>query len=237
MTERPFGVDTYVDRSGNTVEAIKWTGENPYAVRAFTGEFVRPHSGSRQMMFTTQGSPEGELYDLHGEAWRPIKYGHWIVRLASGYIYAQHDDVFYDHYKKVEKMNEEETILEKAKHDAEAVKERYPEGLPFSSPDEADADQYLNRAKRLVVIDRQSHGDITVTSKDVYVTWFSKTLQNWKAVLSTNRPDGRYYELTHNGDKEETYFDSYIKVENNVYDINDVATSKHSIPVAPPYDR
>jgi hypothetical protein len=237
MTERPFGVDIYDDGSGNKVEAIKWTGENPYAVRAFTGEFVRPNSGARHMVFTTQDRPEGELFDIHGKFWSPLEFGLWIIKIPSGYFYSQSDEVFQRYYKKVEEMNEEETILEKAKHDAEAVKERYPEGLPFSSPDEADADQYLNRAKRLVVIDRQSHGDITVTSKDVYVTWFSKTLQNWKAVLSTNRPDGRYYELTHNGDKEETYFDSYIKVENNVYDLNDVATSKHSIPVAPPYDR
>ena len=47
-----------------------------------------------------------------------------------------------------------------------------------------------------------------------YVVWFSKTLQNWKALVSTTLPDGRYYEVTHNGDKSETYVDVYVKVDN-----------------------
>jgi hypothetical protein len=51
---------------------------------------------------------------------------------------------------------------------------------------------------------------------DVYVVWFAKTLQNWKALLSTNLPDGRYYELTFNGDKNELYLDTYEKKSNVV---------------------
>ena len=50
--------------------------------------------------------------------------------------------------------------------------------------------------------------------EDVYVVWFCKTLQNWKALLSTNVSDGMYYEITHNGDKNETYVDVYKKWEN-----------------------
>jgi len=49
---------------------------------------------------------------------------------------------------------------------------------------------------------------------DVYVVWFCKTLQNWKALVSTNIPDGMYYEITHNGDKGETYLDAYKKFDN-----------------------
>lgn len=49
---------------------------------------------------------------------------------------------------------------------------------------------------------------------DVYVVWFSKTLQNWKALVSTNLPDGMYYEVTYNGEKRETYIDAYKKVKN-----------------------
>lgn len=49
---------------------------------------------------------------------------------------------------------------------------------------------------------------------DVYVVWFCKTLQNWKALLSTTLPDQMYYEVTHNGDKSETYIDAYKKFEN-----------------------
>ena len=63
-----------------------------------------------------------------------------------------------------------------------------------------------------------SHVDKTdgvqISIEDVYVVWFCKTLQNWKALLSTNVPDGVYYEITHNGDKNETYVDVYKKWEN-----------------------
>lgn len=44
--------------------------------------------------------------------------------------------------------------------------------------------------------------------------WFSKTLQNWKALVSTTVSDGMYYEITHNGDKGETYLDVYKKWDN-----------------------
>lgn len=56
--------------------------------------------------------------------------------------------------------------------------------------------------------------DNNVTIDDVYVVWFSKTLQNAKALLSTNLPDGMYYEVTYNGDKEEAYLDAYKKFDN-----------------------
>lgn len=49
---------------------------------------------------------------------------------------------------------------------------------------------------------------------DVYVVWFAKTLQNWKALLGTTRDDGLYFEVTYNGDKREAYLDVYAKVTN-----------------------
>ena len=53
-----------------------------------------------------------------------------------------------------------------------------------------------------------------ITLNDVFVVWFSKTLQNWKALVSTTVFDGSYYELTYNGDKDEIYLDVYKKYEN-----------------------
>ena len=74
------------------------------------------------------------------------------------------------------------------------------------------------RAKQIVVYYFNSHMDKTdgkqIGLEDVYVVWFCKTLQNWKALLSTNVRDGVYYESTHNGDKNETYVDVYKKWEN-----------------------
>ena len=49
------------------------------------------------------------------------------------------------------------------------------------------------------------------TIDDVYIVWFCKTIQNWKALLSTDVVSGMYYELTYNGDKDELYMDIYSK--------------------------
>jgi hypothetical protein len=74
------------------------------------------------------------------------------------------------------------------------------------------------QARKIVMEYFNSHVDKTdnkqITLDDVYVVWFSKTLQNWKALVSTTVSDGMYYEITHNGDKNETYVDVYKKWEN-----------------------
>jgi hypothetical protein len=51
---------------------------------------------------------------------------------------------------------------------------------------------------------------------ELYVVWFAKVLNNWKALISTDMLDGAYYEVTHNGDKQETYIDVYGKRRNIV---------------------
>lgn len=51
---------------------------------------------------------------------------------------------------------------------------------------------------------------------DVFTVWKAKILQNWKYLISSTLPDGMYYELTYNGDKQEWYMDVYKKFENKV---------------------
>lgn len=74
------------------------------------------------------------------------------------------------------------------------------------------------KAKQIVADYFNSHVDVTnkkqITTDDVYIVWFCKTLQNWKALVSTNVSDGMYYEITHDGDKHKTYVDVYKKWEN-----------------------
>lgn len=76
----------------------------------------------------------------------------------------------------------------------------------------------MEKAKQIVVDYFNSRVDktdsVVLTKEDVYIVWFSKTLQNWKALVSTNISDGMYYEVTYNGDREETYLDAYKKWEN-----------------------
>ena len=80
--------------------------------------------------------------------------------------------------------------------------------------------EFLKLSKRIVVDYFNSHVDKTdekqITEDDVFVVWGCKTLQNNKSLLSTTVSDGMYYEITHNGDKQETYVDAYKKWENFV---------------------
>lgn len=81
---------------------------------------------------------------------------------------------------------------------------------------------YQKIAKEVVLNYTNKHIDKTdnvqITLDDVYIVWFCKTLQNWKALLSTTLPDGMYYEVTYNGDKKEVYLDAYKKFENQKID-------------------
>ena len=81
-----------------------------------------------------------------------------------------------------------------------------------------DVNAMTNKAKKVVVDyfnNRVDKTDNSILSEDkVYIVWFSKTLQNWKALASTTISDGMYYEITYNGDKKETYLDAYKKWEN-----------------------
>ena len=81
-----------------------------------------------------------------------------------------------------------------------------------------DNEAMLKKAKQVVVDYYNSRVDKTddfeITEEDVFIVWFCKTLQNWKALVSTTVSDGMYYEVTYNGDKQETYLDAYKKWEN-----------------------
>ena len=52
------------------------------------------------------------------------------------------------------------------------------------------------KARQIVRDYFNSHSDVTdgvqISMEDVYVVWFSKTLQNWKALVSTTVPDNKY---------------------------------------------
>jgi len=87
-------------------------------------------------------------------------------------------------------------------------------------------EMFQDKAKRLVrdVFNRNFPIDVlTVPAQveDFYVVWFAKTLGNWKALVSTDLIPGRYYEVTYNGNKTETYVDTYVKIENNVVNDNE----------------
>lgn len=87
-------------------------------------------------------------------------------------------------------------------------------------------DDMLNISKQLVVDyfnKRVEKTDgIQITKEEVFIVWFSKTLQNFKALVSTTVSDGMYYEITYNGDKQELYLDAYKKWENKAIPLKEV---------------
>lgn len=83
---------------------------------------------------------------------------------------------------------------------------------------DTDPDEFIKKARKIVV--DHYYGIETLNDEqpldpsEVYIVWFSKTLGNWKALLATTRQDGQYFEVTHNGAKNEAYLDIYVKVQN-----------------------
>ena len=83
--------------------------------------------------------------------------------------------------------------------------------------------EFIEKCKEEVRKYSEEHLDKSDTKLEyeVFVVWYSKTLQNHKALLSTSLFDGMYYELTYNGDKKELYFDAYKKFENKCIKMED----------------
>lgn len=78
--------------------------------------------------------------------------------------------------------------------------------------------EFVKKSKQMIVKafnERQSVIHKQLEENELYVVWLTKVLQNNKALLSTTRSgDGLYFEVTHNGDKNEFYLDVYKKQEN-----------------------
>lgn len=68
-------------------------------------------------------------------------------------------------------------------------------------------------AARTVLFNKFDYNANEIMPDDLYVVWFCKTLQNWKALVSGVHIE-EYIEVTYNGDKQEVYVDVYQKAKN-----------------------
>ena len=66
-------------------------------------------------------------------------------------------------------------------------------------------------AARTVLLKYSLHSPREIKPDDMYIVWFCKTLQNWKALVSGVHIT-EYIEVTYNGDKQELYVDVYTKM-------------------------
>lgn len=85
-----------------------------------------------------------------------------------------------------------------------------------------DNRKFINFACQIVKDYYNEYAEILLYDKEIYVVWSCKTLQNNKALISTNMHDGLYFEITYNGDKKEAYLDVYRKQKNIVYNAENI---------------
>ena len=79
-------------------------------------------------------------------------------------------------------------------------------------------------AARTVLLKHSLHSPREIIPDDMYIVWFCKTLQNWKALVSGVHIT-EYIEVTYNGDKQELYVDVYTKMCNQC--LKDSENDKH----------
>lgn len=81
-----------------------------------------------------------------------------------------------------------------------------------------DSYKFQKACKEWLIKYYKENFDKDISIEDIFVVWSCKTLKNNKVLISTNISDNLYVECTHNGNKEETYFDIYKRQENILVD-------------------
>lgn len=134
-----------------------------------------------------------------------------LLQFSNGAVYYDENDqkkVMHIHDQKLDAL---EDIIEAAngkpvlvfysyKHDLARIDKRFPQAQTL---DNEHIFKRWNKGEiELLVCHPASMGHgLNMQDGGNIVVWFSKTLQNWKALVSTNVSDGMYYEVTYNGDK------------------------------------
>jgi Family of unknown function (DUF6275) len=92
--------------------------------------------------------------------------------------------------------------------------------VPGDEDASLDPDRFLQRAKRLVAENYNTHHDAEMTPPlgidDVYIIWFTKVLTSWKAVVCSTVVRGLMWVVTFNGPRNEAYIEIYRKINNVV---------------------
>ena len=79
------------------------------------------------------------------------------------------------------------------------------------------SEEFLKEAKQIIFNKVKNENKIFSHSNVddvVYVVWYCWILENQKCLISTTIPDGKYYEITYNKERQEMYIDTYVRSEN-----------------------
>ena len=86
-------------------------------------------------------------------------------------------------------------------------------------------DKFVQLAKRAIldmIIETTDHTDnIDYDRIGIYFTTCTYVLGSIKGMFSTSLPDGKYYEVTYNHEKNEMYVDQYVKTKQNKINFNE----------------
>lgn len=86
-------------------------------------------------------------------------------------------------------------------------------------------DKFIQLAKRAVldmIIETTDPTDgIDYDKIDIYFVTCTFILGSIKGMFSTTLPDGKYYEVTYNHEKNEMYVDQYARTKQNVIKVNE----------------
>lgn len=77
---------------------------------------------------------------------------------------------------------------------------------------------YELKARKILTAHIDSH-DFPGFEKSIFeirIVTFTKTLQHWKAIMVTDMPDGKLYELVYDGDRQHTYINEYDKTRSTI---------------------
>lgn len=59
------------------------------------------------------------------------------------------------------------------------------------------------------------HDVLPITADECYVVWYCYIVGNAKTLISTNRQDHMYYEITYHQEKDTVYVDQYTKIKHD----------------------
>ncbi len=81
------------------------------------------------------------------------------------------------------------------------------------------SEEFIEFCKRMIRNSyKEFYGGSPVTTDDIFMVWYCKTLQNHKALFGATGRYGEYFEATYDGDNNKIYIDVYKKDKNLTFE-------------------
>lgn len=80
--------------------------------------------------------------------------------------------------------------------------------------------EWIEQCQNLVATYLTKNSPLVIENKEVFVVWFSKSLQNKKALFAHPKAP-LYFEITANEETGKQFMDVYEKIENFALDLED----------------